>query len=145
MLHPARPCSILHQIGIWTSGDAVDFQRHQRWASQKLEAAFRRFSKRQTCMFFFSIFFPESNSEVPGSEMASHLELRETEPPDVHVADDVDGKYLEQSFRELEVTEELHWINVTRVESSRDVISSRYGHKVWGSSPKIRQSWDLLL
>ena len=40
--------------------------------------------------------------------MASHLELRETEPPDVHVAGDVDGKHLEQSFRELEVTEELH-------------------------------------
>ena len=47
--------------------------------------------------------------------MASHLELRETEPPDVHVADDV-----EQSFRELKVTKEL-----TKVESSRDVISSR--------------------
>ena len=57
--------------------------------------------------FFLKIFF-ESNSEVPGLEVASHLELRETEPPDVHVADDVDGKHLEQSFRELEVTEELH-------------------------------------
>jgi len=56
--------------------------------------------------FFLEIFF-ESNSEVPSSETASHLELRETETPDVHVADDVDGKHLEQ-FRELEVTEELH-------------------------------------
>ena len=76
-------------------------------------------------VFFFSKLSSESNSEVPGSEVASHLELRETKPPDVHVADDVDGKHLEQSFRELEVTEELHWINVTKVESSRDVISSR--------------------
>jgi len=53
---------------------------------------------------FFLDFFSESNSEVPGSEMASHLELRETRTP----VDDVDGKHLEQSFRELEVTEELH-------------------------------------
>ena len=53
-------------------------------------------------MFFFSKF--SSNSEVPGSEMASHLELRETRSPVV----DVDVKHLEQSFRELEVTEELH-------------------------------------
>ena len=59
-------------------------------------------------MAFFSIFFSESNSEVPGSEMASHLEVGEAEPPEVHVAGDVDGKHLEQSFRELEVTEELH-------------------------------------
>ena len=92
---------------LFTPGDAVDFQRLQRREGQKLEAV-RRFSKRQTCMAFFSKFSSESNSEVPGSEMASHLELRETEPPDVHVADDVDGKHLEQSFRELEVTEELH-------------------------------------
>ena len=76
-------------------------------SSKRFEAV-GRFSKRQTCMAFFSKVFFESNSEVPGSEMASHLELRETEPPDVHVADDVDGKHLEQSFRELEVTEELH-------------------------------------
>eukprot|EP00434_Breviolum_minutum_P009923 symbB.v1.2.008745.t2/scaffold544.1/size189386/2 len=48
-----------------------------------------------------------NDETVPGSEVASHLELRETKPPDVHVADDVDGKHLEQSFRELEVTEEL--------------------------------------
>ena len=59
-------------------------------------------------MAFSSKFSSESNSEVPGSEMASHLELRETEPPDVHVTDDVDGKHLEQSVPELEVTEELH-------------------------------------
>ena len=59
-------------------------------------------------MVFFSKFSSESNSEVPGSEMASHLELWETRTPDVHVEDDVDGKQLEQSFRELEVTEELH-------------------------------------
>eukprot|EP00434_Breviolum_minutum_P038114 symbB.v1.2.033799.t1/scaffold4250.1/size42417/4 len=45
----------------------------------------------------------EFNDEtVPGSEMASHLELRETRSP----VDDVDGKHLEQSFPELEVTEE---------------------------------------
>ena len=54
---------------------------------------------------FFLEFFFESNSEVPGSEMASHLEVGETEPPDLHV---VDGKHLEQSFPELKVTEELH-------------------------------------
>jgi len=57
--------------------------------------------------FFLEIFF-ESNPEVPGSEMASHLELRETKTPDVHVADDVDGKHLEQSFPELKVAKELH-------------------------------------
>ena len=56
---------------------------------------------------FFSKFSFESNSEVPGSEMASHLELRETRSP-MDDVDDVDGKHLEQSFRELEVTEELH-------------------------------------
>ena len=128
MLYLVHPCSILHQIGIWTSGDAVDFQRLQRQDSQKLEAV-RSGSKILEApdlhVFFFSIFFSESNSEVPGSEMASHLELRETEPPDIHNVDDVDGKHLEQSVRELEVTEELHWINGTKVESSRDVISSR--------------------
>ena len=37
---------------LFTSGDAVDFQRLQRRDSQKLKAV-RRFSKRQTCMFFF--------------------------------------------------------------------------------------------
>ena len=58
--------------------------------------------------FFPSKFCSESNSEVPGSEMASHLELRETKTPDVHVADDVDGKHLEQSFPELKVAKELH-------------------------------------
>ena len=36
---------------LFTSGDAIDFQRLQRWDSQKLEAV-GRFSKRQTCMFF---------------------------------------------------------------------------------------------
>ena len=51
MLHPGHPFSILHQIGIWTSGDAVDFQRHQRWEGQKLETV-RSFSKRQTCIAF---------------------------------------------------------------------------------------------
>ena len=54
--------------------------------------------------------FFESNSEVPGSEMASHLELRETgtpEVPDVNDVNDVDVKHVEQSFPDLEVTEEL--------------------------------------
>ena len=79
-------------------------QPEARSGSKRLEDSR---SARPACFFFSKIFF-ESNSEVPGSEMASHLELRETEPPDVHVADDVDGKHLEQSFRELEVTEEMH-------------------------------------
>ena len=95
---------------MFTSGDAVDVQRLQRRDSQKLEAV-RSGSKILEApdlhVFFLKSFF-ESNSEVPGSEMASHLELRETEPPHVHVAGDVDGKHLEQSFRELEVTEELY-------------------------------------
>jgi len=122
MLHPAHPCSILHQIGIWfidKSHDVKtcllqvkplisnDFNDETARSSKRFEAV-RGFSKRQTCMAFFSKFSSESNSEVPGLEMASHLELRETEPPDVHTVDDVDGKHLEQSFRELEVTEELH-------------------------------------
>eukprot|EP00434_Breviolum_minutum_P041342 symbB.v1.2.036777.t2/scaffold5271.1/size29093/1 len=42
-----------------------------------------------------------NDEKVPGSEMASHLELRETRSP-VDDVDDVDGKHLEQSFRELE-------------------------------------------
>ena len=84
-----------------------DFDDETARSSKRFEAV-GRFSKRQTCMAFFSIFFSESNSEVPGSEMASHLELRETETPDVHTVDDVDGKHLEQSFRELKVTKELY-------------------------------------
>ena len=95
---------------MFTPGDAVDFQRLQRRDSQKLEAVrsgSRILEAPDLHVFFLEIFF-ESNSEVPGSEMASHLELRETRTPDVHVADGMDGKHLEQSFRELEVTEELH-------------------------------------
>ena len=64
--------------------------------------------EESTCMAFFEIF--ESNSEVPGSEMASHLELRETRTPEVHDVngvDVVDVKHLEQSFPDLEKTKEL--------------------------------------
>ena len=60
----------------------------------------------------FFVFFFESNSEVPGSEMALHLELPEMElpetgTPDVDDVDYPDMKHLEQSFPDLEVTEEL--------------------------------------
>ena len=79
-----------------------DFNDETARSSKRFEAV-RRGSKRQTCMAFLQK-NSESNSEVPGSEMASHLELRETRSP----VDDVDGKHLEQSFLELEVTEELY-------------------------------------
>lgn len=45
-----------------------------------------RSARSQTCMVFCEIFF-ESNSEVPSSTMASHLELGETRIPDVDHVD----------------------------------------------------------
>ena len=64
MLGEPAPCvfsKLIQQIprceDLFTPGDAVDFQRLQRWDSQKLEAAVRWFSKRQTCMAFFLDFF----------------------------------------------------------------------------------------
>jgi len=95
---------------LFTPGDAVDFQRLQRRDSKKLEAvgSGSKILEAPDLHVFFPNFSSESNSEVPASEMASHLELRETRTPDIHTVDDVDGKHLEQSFRELEVTEELH-------------------------------------
>lgn len=59
-------------------------------------------------MVFCEIFF-ESNSEVPSSTMASHLELGETKIPDVdHVDDgDLDVDADEPVIPELVMPEEL--------------------------------------
>ena len=76
MLHPVHPCSILHQIGCpetWNFGSLTnsdvktcllqvmplisnDFNDETARSSKRRFEAVRRFSKRQTCMAFFSKF-----------------------------------------------------------------------------------------